>query len=276
MRTQFRKLTRCGLALAAALMLMLGVALPAYAASGASLDLSKTGSVTLTLADSGGDPVSGGEISLYQVATLGFNKKGDMAYTLTEQFQDCTLELDVTDTALAGELAQFAAENGVSGTAAAVGEDGTVTFSQLTLGLYLLVQTTASDNYETITPFVVTVPIDSDGEWVYDVDASPKVGTVATPEPDEPEEPEKPEEPEPESPEEPDTPIETEETDSPTETTKTVTKTTTTTTTTTTATSDTLPQTGQLNWPVPLLAGSGVLLFALGWILKNKGKENRP
>lgn len=31
-----------------------------------------------------------------------------------------------------------------------------------------------------------------------------------------------------------------------------------------------LPQTGQLNWPVPVLAVSGVLLFAAGWVLNKK------
>lgn len=29
-----------------------------------------------------------------------------------------------------------------------------------------------------------------------------------------------------------------------------------------------LPQTGQLNWPIPLLAVSGLLLFAAGWVLR--------
>lgn len=36
---------------------------------------------------------------------------------------------------------------------------------------------------------------------------------------------------------------------------------------------ETLPQTGQLNWPVPVLAISGAVLFILGWILFTKGKR---
>ena len=32
-----------------------------------------------------------------------------------------------------------------------------------------------------------------------------------------------------------------------------------------------LPDTGQTNWPVPVLAVSGLLLFAFGWALKRKG-----
>lgn len=33
-------------------------------------------------------------------------------------------------------------------------------------------------------------------------------------------------------------------------------------------TDPTLPQTGQMNWPVPLLAVSGIALFLLGWFLR--------
>ncbi len=44
--------------------------------------------------------------------------------------------------------------------------------------------------------------------------------------------------------------------------------------TTTSATKPTrLPQTGQLNWPVPMLAGMGMFLFAWGWMLRFEKKE---
>lgn len=41
---------------------------------------------------------------------------------------------------------------------------------------------------------------------------------------------------------------------------------------TNTSTSETPPnppliQTGQLNWPIPVLAGLGILLFAMGWVM---------
>jgi len=35
----------------------------------------------------------------------------------------------------------------------------------------------------------------------------------------------------------------------------------------------TLPQTGQLNWPVPVLAVGGVMLFALGWVICFKKRK---
>ncbi len=47
----------------------------------------------------------------------------------------------------------------------------------------------------------------------------------------------------------------------------------TTTTTTTVTVTYILPQTGQLFWPVPVLAVCGLLLFALGWVLQRPGRK---
>ena len=175
--------------LALALALLWALGLTAYAqADASSLNLDKTGSISLTLTAGDGSAVTGGEISLYQVASL-YLDGGDMAYTLTEDFQDCTAVLDVEDTSLAATLAAYAAQQSIPGTAAAVETDGSVRFDGLELGLYLVAQTVGSDHYETISPFVVTLPMDSGGAWVYAEDASPKVGTItasSSPEPEEP------------------------------------------------------------------------------------------
>lgn len=34
-----------------------------------------------------------------------------------------------------------------------------------------------------------------------------------------------------------------------------------------------LPQTGQLNWPVPVLAAMGLLFFSAGWLMKKTGED---
>lgn len=41
----------------------------------------------------------------------------------------------------------------------------------------------------------------------------------------------------------------------------------------TTTEKETLVDTGQLNWPVPVLAVSGLLVFSLGWVMLNCGKK---
>ncbi|MCD8344276.1 MAG: hypothetical protein LUC19_07835, partial [Oscillospiraceae bacterium] len=171
---QIRRITRCGLVALVTLAMLFSVSVTAMAADAASLNFDTTGSLTLTLADSDGKTVSGGKMTIYKVATISLDD-GNMVYTLTDEFKDFTSELDITDTTLPTALRKYVQSNNISGTTASVGSDGTVTFDDLELGLYLIVQTTGSGRYKTISPFVVTVPIDNEGVWDYTVDARPKV-----------------------------------------------------------------------------------------------------
>ena len=119
-----------------------------------------------------------------------------------------------------------------------IGADGTVLVQSLNLGLYLLVQDKAADGFEVISPFLVSVPMYENGAYIYEVNAEPKLSALTK------------------------TPA------------------------TDPGTSGgggssgggsssgsssgtgTLPQTGQLNWPVPVLSALGLCLFFLGWMLR--------
>jgi len=169
-----------------------------------------------------------------------------------------------------------------------VTEKGYADFAKLPQGLYLVVQTKASHGYEAIKPFLVSIPMPDGDNWIYDVDATPKVGatipetpdTPDTPDvpdtppdtPDTPDTPDLPEQPDtpdtpvspgtpdnPVSPDSPDNPVSPENPDNPVSPSN--------------PDKPVLPQTGQLNWPVPVLACSGVLLFAAGWVLNRQGKK---
>lgn len=172
---------RFALTLALIVTMTCGLGMTAYAAAeSASLDFDQTGSVSLTLEDSDGNALTDGAVTIYQVATL-YLDDGNMAYSYTEAFSGCTETLDVEDTSLAATLAEYVTDNNISGTAATIGTDGTVSFNGLELGLYLVVQTTQSTGYNTISPFLVTVPYVENDVWVYNVDASPKVEVYTEP-----------------------------------------------------------------------------------------------
>lgn len=185
-------------------------------------DSSRSGSLRIAMRF-GGNPVPGGSLTLYRVGEIS-ECNGDFVFALTGDFADSGYALDdVESVALAAELAGYARSKGFEGTTKTVGADGTVRFENLQTGLYLITQGTSAAGFTPASPFLVSVPMWASDQYVYDVDASPKVElepapATPTPAPDVPDEK--------------------------------------------------LPQTGQTNWPVPVLAVSGAALFTLGWLLR--------
>lgn len=160
-------------------------------------DLTRQGSLHVSVRDTeSGKAVSGGELTLYKVAYVQ-EDNGGYTFAYTDDFASCGRSLDdLNDHMLAGDLAVFAKEKVLRGTILTIDENGMV-FRALDLGLYLLVQTQPAENYTTLNPFLVTIPLHEEGMegYVYDVDATPKTGTVTyvppTPPPAPPTPPEK-------------------------------------------------------------------------------------
>lgn len=287
-RTDFKKHAA---ALMLGLVLLAACALPTFATS-ANIKLTdghgnpNTGSIHINLYDSTNNKaLSGGELTVYRVAEVQ-RKNGNLSFEYCGDFDGYAIELgDLTDSTLAGQLQEFLPAN-AEGIVQAVGNDGNVVFDDLELGLYLVVQTKASNGYKPVNSFLVSLPMAEDGQWNYEVDASPKVGAY-TPEPetppsppDTPDKPDKPDTPDtPETPDNPDNPVSPGNPDNPVAP----------------GTPDNpvapgspdnpvlpghpnnpvmngLPQTGQLNWPIPVMAISGMLLFAFGWATDRKYK----
>ncbi len=219
-----------------AVCLVVCCALPAFATS-ANLATGQLGSLHVRLYDThNAVPLRGGELTLYQVAAVK-RTNGDLSYAYTGDFTGCGVPLgDFSDGTLADQLAKYLPAAPAVAAQQNVTEEGYADFTKLPQGLYLVVQTQASHGYEAIKPFLVSIPLPDGDSWIYDVDATPKVGATIPDTPDTPDTPDKPD-----VPDTPDKPV--------------------------------LPQTGQLNWPVPVLACCGVLLFAVGWVLNRQGKK---
>lgn len=168
---------------------------------------------------------------VYSVPANAFLSKNgaDMSFTYTNGFENCGIALDnVSESALASRLAEKVTQNAQAVTKT-VNDSGIAVFGDLKAGLYLIVQKQAAEGYDAIQPFLVTVPIMENGQYVYDVDAHPKVGTASRK---------------------------------------------TTQTPPTQEVLSALPQTGQLNWPVPVLAVTGAVLVAAGVVLKKRSGQN--
>ena len=220
------------LSLILSLMLLLAMALPAHAHE--VPDPERRGSISLTMAYQG-SPVSGGTLTLYRVADV-VSVNGDYGFAYTADFAGCTIPVTELGSAdLPTALAEIAKAKLLAGTTLTVAANGKVKFSDLEIGLYLVVQNEAAPGYKKVNPFLVSVPYHEDGGYIYDVDTAPK----NLPGPEEvPTEP--PATTEPPAPSEPK-----------------------------------LPQTGQTNWPVPVMAVVGMLLVTAGACLCVSGKKKR-
>ena len=159
----------------AALLLMLCLlaagALPALATS-----------ANIRLVDASGNPATGTiRVALYDSA-----KDNDLSFEYCGDFYGCGIALgDLTDSTLADQLLEYMPQ-GAKGTTKTVDVDGNAAFEDLELGLYLIVQSKASNGYAPIKPFLVSLPMAENGKWNYEVDASPKVGGYTPVNPDTP------------------------------------------------------------------------------------------
>lgn len=213
--------------LAAALLL---ACLPLNAFAHEVPDMDKQGSIEITMRY-GDKAVSGG--------TLTATKVGEVAQDDGNYFfvrLDGEPLTDITSPDAPGKMETFSKEYGknhsLSTQDATVGKDGKATFSNLELGLYLITQKTPAPGYNKICSFLVSVPYNDNGHYVYDVDINAKseLEREETPKPTKPEKP-------------------------------------------TTPTNPKLPQTGQLTWPIPVLAAAGLLLMVVGFVLR-RGKKH--
>ena len=221
----------------------------------ADIELDSKGSISVTFKDSEtGELVTDGILSMYKAANIVSDAEGNLSYAYTDDFASCELVLgDLSEDTLPASLVAYAQQNELTAVSQNVGENGVCLFEDLELGLYVIMQTKAAEGYYAVAPFLVSVPIaDTDG-WDYDIDATPKMEKLTA------------------------------TTTSTTESTASSTSSSTSYTTTSTIDSNvnggddssSLPQTGQLNWPVPVLAGLGVLLFLFGWTVVFAGKKER-
>lgn len=155
-------------------LLLLACTLTGYAQP---LEPDRTGSVSVTLTDLYDEqPVAGAQLSFYYVASVTENAAGNLSYVCTEEFQD--LEVSLDDPMLAEELEIYTGEQQPAARIVVTDAQGTAVLTELPLGLYFVKQTAAVEGFEPCTPFVVTVPAKEELGYVYDVEASPKTDVI--------------------------------------------------------------------------------------------------
>lgn len=135
------------------------------------------GSISVSLVSKNGElPLAGAELSVFYIATVECNAEGKLIYHNTEDFAACGFRLD--DPERIGKLDAFVMGNSIECRKIVTDSKGNAVCEDLPLGLYFVKQTGEVKDGAYCTPFLVTVPFETEGSYVYHVDASPKTDVV--------------------------------------------------------------------------------------------------
>ena len=155
-------------------LLILSCSLTAFAKG---FDPTRSGTVSVTLTEQKNkEAIVGAELSVYHVATVGVNNKGNLSYIYTDLFENSGI--DIEDPFLAEKLDAFVSEYNLPSVKVTTDKNGTALCEGLALGLYFIKQTNSVEGFAPCTPFVVTVPYKNADGFVYEVNASPKTEVV--------------------------------------------------------------------------------------------------
>ncbi len=154
-------------------MILLLVIASMTTASAERFDPGKTGSIRVTLTSQDEKtPIADAVLCVYYVATVSINADGNLCYNYTPAFAQAGIAMD--DPELAAKLDAYLAENEVAAATLLTDAEGTAVLDDLPLGLYFVRQTNSVEGFAPCIPFLVTVPMENEDGYVYEVNASPK------------------------------------------------------------------------------------------------------
>ena len=203
-----------------------------------------SGSITVVMINKADkQPLENRDVTVIKVADCSYTDS-DISFSLNSDFSDTGADLDNPESA--ETLYSSVKSKGINGLTEKSDADGKAVFSSCELGAYLVYSPD-----EIFAPFLVFVPMVTDDGICFDITAEPKI----------------------------DIPDETEPaTDADTNTTKPASGTDTQTSSQPSSPSspsskEKLPQTGMLQYPIPILGLCGVLMFSKGFIMYVNGKK---
>ena len=162
--------------ISALLALLVLLCLPLSAAAHPVPDESQDGhcSITITMTYKG-KAVPGGTLALYKVGDVQ-EDDGNYSFVPVKAIQSDISEFgNIESSDLPGKLAKLEKKlTPVTAKPVTIDKNGTVTFSNLAFGLYLVVQKIAASGYGKTSPFLVSVPYLYKGEYKYNVTSQPK------------------------------------------------------------------------------------------------------
>ena len=136
-------------------------------------------SVTMTLKSQGADPhyAAGAEITVFHVAELD-TSAGSVKYVLRSDYAASGLDLDGKITqSMIDDLVDYSYDHYITSWTFTSDSNGNITLDLPMTGLFLVSAKALPENFTSFVPFLIYLPFydGSTGSWVYDTTAEPKI-----------------------------------------------------------------------------------------------------
>ena len=156
-------------------MIGLLIAMPAGVYAADEPDLNEKGVIGIVLeSEEDKRPVAEADVTLYRVADAEL-VDGKLRYSCVGDFAGYAKTLDdIKSLESAQKLFQYALDHRISGETKYTDGTGRTQFDGLEAGVYLISETKGNGSYERFLPFLAVLPYDNDGKWEYNLIAEPK------------------------------------------------------------------------------------------------------
>ena len=156
-------------------MIGLLIAMPAGVYAADEPDLNEKGVIGIVLeSEEDKRPVAEADVTLYRVADAEL-VDGKLRYSCVGDFAGYAKTLDdIKSLESAQKLFQYALDHRISGQTKYTDGAGRTQFDGLEAGVYLISETKGNGLYERFLPFLAVLPYDNDGKWEYNLIAKPK------------------------------------------------------------------------------------------------------
>lgn len=149
-------------------------------ATAAPIEFDKKGSISISMQHDG-QSIESGSFTIFQVASLRWNVS-EYEFVYTDSFSECGIGFEKLDSLqTAKNYVDYIERSSIEGTKVNVGEYGVAIFTELPVGLYLVLQEDSAEGFEHCEPFFITLPVNSEDGWNYEIDATPKINIEQEP-----------------------------------------------------------------------------------------------
>lgn len=142
------------------------------------VDISKKGSLNIRLSTNNSEVIKDTEITIYKVGEAAI-ENSNLIFKNVLEIDSCKIDF-TKDKNITSSMVECIQNTSVKKETNKTDRDGKVSFTNLDLGLYLVVQASDVKGYSKIDPYLAMIPREIDNNWTYDIVSMPKTEIYQT------------------------------------------------------------------------------------------------